>query len=822
MPNPQATTEEDEWEKVPSAKAAKASSNDGDWEPVPAAADTAAPSGEGPSDEDIEKSYGKDVTPKLRAALKSGVAPMQKPTNFEEENKRPFIENFGMREGTKLEPQEYLGLPSKHLLGQAAEGAKGLISSGAQAAYDATLGEENPETGELEHGLGGLIGMNTKGEIHPLDRAGALARKYVTDPAVAEWDKGNEAGGLPGIGHKIAAMLPLVGPYAAQLGEQAGTGDVGGAGANAVGTALAGELAPKVAEKSGELVKAGAKKLGEPLTIGMPGEDMITKGVRPRARATGWTDAMQSPGVQRAIKTYDAATPIENMEDLKDAVPVMKEKMWDEKVQPALDRQGPRPVDMKPAAEKIRAAITPEMREFDPSGVEQMEDIAAKLEKSRTVDEANALQKYLNTKVQAYFDKYPTARRSAMASNPEMAGWENARQGVREQLASTLEEAGETQTAEARRDYGHLTTLEKELERKVNVNDRKSPINLARTLGLIGAIPTHGLSMVAGEVISHLNNPDNLIRRGIGKLNPPAEAPFTAPQPFKAPGPLYGEDVAGPVNLHSQEPAGPELPAHMKAPFEHNEIARPNPNQSQLWQTQVGGLPQTGFAPNEPLAAIGDTSASPTTVQRPLGPHEGPPPEPGLGAIHGQQMPLQLPEGPEEAPLFNLGHINEPKYVPELQKLPGTSSSSVGMEQEPILGGPGRVGALGKIGDIKVSEGEDLGPGMGTEHILTKDGKRIGSVTVEPKPGGELHVHWLGGDIGRAGIKSLVEDLKTHYPETEKLTYDRRRLAKGASAATTEPREIELGDIKTPNDWEAISGEIGDALREEAEKKKNN
>lgn len=97
--------------------------------------------------------------------------------------------------------------------------------------------------------------------------------------------------------------------------------------------------------------------------------------------------------------------------------------------------------------------------------------------------------------------------------------------------------------------------------------------------------------------------------------------------------------------------------------------------------------------------------------------------------------------------------------------------------------------------NIKLSAGEDLGPGLGTEHTIhTPDGKRIGSVTVEPRGDGVLHVNWLGGDLaGNATRSDIMNALKQEYPGTTKLTYDRRRLAAGADAATTEPREMNVG-----------------------------
>jgi hypothetical protein len=88
-----------------------------------------------------------------------------------------------------------------------------------------------------------------------------------------------------------------------------------------------------------------------------------------------------------------------------------------------------------------------------------------------------------------------------------------------------------------------------------------------------------------------------------------------------------------------------------------------------------------------------------------------------------------------------------------------------------------------------------MGPGLGTEHPITDpNGRRIGSVSVEPKGEGTVHVHWLQGNLAEEGATraSIQQAIKDEYPGTEKITYDRRRLAKGASAATTEPREMNV------------------------------
>lgn len=103
----------------------------------------------------------------------------------------------------------------------------------------------------------GLYGMG-KDILFPqgdteTDKLKFLASKYITDPAASERQKASDltaAGGvsnrIAAAGHALASDIPLVGPWAASLGEQAGTGDVGGALARGGSQVAAGALAKPV------------------------------------------------------------------------------------------------------------------------------------------------------------------------------------------------------------------------------------------------------------------------------------------------------------------------------------------------------------------------------------------------------------------------------------------------------------------------------------------------------------------------------------------------------------------------------------------------
>jgi hypothetical protein len=263
---------------------------------------------------------------------------------------------------------------------------------------------------------------------------------------------------------------------------------------------------------------------------------------------------------------------------------------------------------MAPAAQGVRDAITPQMRKFDPRGAETMDELAKNLDGATTVEEASALQKYANQQLESYFAKYPTARRSAFAGNPDTLGWETARRGIRDQLTKTLEDAGETETADARKDYGRLTAIEKELERKVNPNERKAPTGLYNFLGTaggIGALLTGRGPLAAalygfGRVAEHFNKPDVLIRRGIMNLNPPEAPAFTPPAPYTLPATIQGRTGAAGT---AAEPLAP-IAAPIRAPEAVSAPGRPIPEGEGLLP-RIGGPGREGI-----LGAIGELKKS--------------------------------------------------------------------------------------------------------------------------------------------------------------------------------------------------------------------
>lgn len=351
---------------------------------------------------------------------------------------------------------------------------------------------------------------------------------------------------------KVLSYIPGAGPVINQSAERAEKGDMSGAATDALtmgamseapsllkeGKTIASELSPID-------VRAGWRKIGNPLGLASTGEELLTQGISPRTSMTKF-----QPSLQRAaadLKAYDAQSRIQNVHDLNDAIPEIKQKIWNEEVEPALQRQATKPVNMQPVADAVRAQISDEMKAFDEGNANKLETLASKLESARDVTGANKLLKYINGNLESYFQKFPAARKANLMTNPETAGWEAARAELRNQFLGTLEGAGETGIRDARLRYGAFDTLQDAVERRVNVADRAKPMSLGRIVGLAGAAPTAGLSVVAGELSNYLNKPDTLIRRGINAL--PETKIHTTPFDLPNVSPITGAALASPAQL---------------------------------------------------------------------------------------------------------------------------------------------------------------------------------------------------------------------------------------------------------------------------------
>ncbi len=162
--------------------------------------------------------------PKTRGAYIAHIKGFDQPTQFEQQN-----------QGSQ---KPYYGFTPGNLAGQAWQGAKELASG--------------------TYNLGKDILTQPFATTFQNDVAAPLEAQQQQAQQLRQQGRNTEA-----FGHTIASYLPFLGPAAASLGEQAGSGDIGGAAARAAGQYGAVKGAQVAAEYGGQAAGAARTAIGK-------------------------------------------------------------------------------------------------------------------------------------------------------------------------------------------------------------------------------------------------------------------------------------------------------------------------------------------------------------------------------------------------------------------------------------------------------------------------------------------------------------------------------------------------------------------------------
>jgi hypothetical protein len=320
-----------------------------------------------------------------------------------------------------------------------------------------------------------------------------------------------------------------------------------------------------VAGKVGDVAKAAASKVGDTASVVKErlGDVAIKKGIiKPEAEAAAIQAIKPSPKAVEKFKNdwntaahdiqdYDKTSKIETVGDLHEALPDMKEKIWNDEIEPAVARHADETVDMSPVKKAVLDSLTPSMRKLEPEAVADVEKFAERIGAASTVSEAEGDLTYINGKLDSYFAKNPAAKSANLIANPDTAMWETARRGIREQFLQTLEAAGETGIRDARQRYGALSGLQNSVEsaagRLARTPYGSGALNRTALAEVIGGGMLGGVgALVGGPILGaaggaagalaaaaellrkHNMNPDVLLRKAIESTE---GAPQAAPAP---------------------------------------------------------------------------------------------------------------------------------------------------------------------------------------------------------------------------------------------------------------------------------------------------
>ncbi len=286
------------------------------------------------------------------------------------------------------------------------------------------------------------------------------------------------------VGHSMAAALPFVGPWAANLGERAGSGDIAGA-ATELGATLAG---PKIASKAAEVAPAIAEgiKAKAQSFINPPLEPVagLTKALKPMSTNIGFAKNAEIALPELKAAEADLGRPIASTADLMDAVKVAKRKVWAQ-YESIRDPQAAKGVDASPVADAIEESIPLKLKVQDPAAVAKIKAIAQTYRaRPFTIDELDQMLTTSNAELSGYYGKYPAARTIAQNANPDIALNVAEAGSLRKIINSTLDQEGDgAGVRDIKQRYGSLMNIEKEAQRRLNVAARQAPNSLSEQIG---------------------------------------------------------------------------------------------------------------------------------------------------------------------------------------------------------------------------------------------------------------------------------------------------------------------------------------------------
>lgn len=374
---------------------------------------------------------------------------------------------------------------------------------------------------------GGLYGMG-KDVLFPQgatesEKLSYLAHKYIIDPAKEQEEKAQTAATpAESIGHSVAAAIPLVGPWAASLGEQAGTGDVGGALARGGTQVAAAELGGKAIKTTKEFVKQSAKGVVRATGAGgFTPPEALEKAGRPADYERNFKENA-ARALPRIIEE-NKLEPIRDPEGMADAAHNAANKLWENEAQPQVDRHGTELMTGKDAADAIRNGVDEGTRDLFPEQANEADALADKLDGLMSLRKGAAYLKTLNAQLKSYYRMDPQARYAKGMTDARISGMENAADALRDGIYSRLEQLGEKDPAGLRKQYGALKQIERVFEKRTIVHGRQAPLNLPQAIGAIIAVAGHPLAAGVPLLTKYLNAPGTLIRGAVKEPPKPGQ-----------------------------------------------------------------------------------------------------------------------------------------------------------------------------------------------------------------------------------------------------------------------------------------------------------
>lgn len=363
-----------------------------------------------------------------------------------------------------------------------------------------------------------------------------FGKRVGIDPQVAEWQKANQTEGWESFGHRLASVIPVVGPMAAAAGENFGKGE-GPAGLLNTYGAIAGahgvgETSAKLPDASEAVIPRGnqAKVMPEagklPIKAQAGAEDIFRAsaptGMNKGFRSNVYAAAGDLADIGRKINLSEAKggiiTPDMRVRATVDAIRDHLNDMYQQERVPQIQRNADSPV-------KVGTNLNTQR------GLEYVEGTAGDVADAQlarkaldggtlTVAEADRLAQVVNQTLKTFEKATPEGKMQLQTTNPKIGGLKALDSELSNNLNQVLTNNGEVGLRGYERRYAGLSAIRDQLESRMNSVELHQPGMVKAVVEPVARVMSGGKTGLASasQAATADVNIGRILQRGFQRL----------------------------------------------------------------------------------------------------------------------------------------------------------------------------------------------------------------------------------------------------------------------------------------------------------------
>lgn len=215
-----------------------------------------------------------------------------------------------------------------------------------------------------------------------------------------------------------------------------------------------------------------------PAVKNMVNENRISKGMQelkevapPTNKELGYDQHLKV--ASRYIAEQERLTPINPKAELSpirqavDNVKMAKQRLWDEKISPVIEKNYAVTIDGANIGKAIKDNVSSYTLRHEPRLAKMVEDYADSFNGKLSIKDLNDAVAELNAKTNAYQKALPEVKAMMENADPIISAKIRAVEAMRDELYGKLDELGNPEVRQLKKDYGSLKQIQTAIERKV-------------------------------------------------------------------------------------------------------------------------------------------------------------------------------------------------------------------------------------------------------------------------------------------------------------------------------------------------------------------